>query len=324
MGKKLIKKILTVGLALSMSFGLAACGNSSSTSTSSSQGGDKKTVAFIPPGMVSPFYAQTIEGAKEQAEKEGYDIKVLAPQREDDFDGLLKIVEDVIVQKVDAIAICTTDDKTMAAAIKKANAAKIPVVIFNSLSEIQGADAYAYVGYDQKKAGAQAAEYLGTKLKDKQFNVAILEGLPGVFTENRKGGFVDEAKKYSNIKIVATQPANWEREKGMNVATNLYQANKSINMFYGLSDEMAIGAAQAAKSVNIKDAVTIGIDGNPATLDSIAQGETTATVYTNPKQIGKQTIVDCAKAIKGEKMENKIDEVKTIVVDKDNLGEYRK
>jgi ribose transport system substrate-binding protein len=328
MCKKLIKSILSVGLVLSMSLGLAACGggnaNTSSTSAPQDEGSEKKTVAFIPPGMVSPFYAQTIEGAKEQAQKEGFDIKVLAPQREDDFAGLLKIVEDVITQKVDAIAICTTDDKTMAAAIKKANDAKIPVVVFNSLSEIEGTDVYAYVGYDQRKAGAQAAEYLGTKLKDKQFNVAILEGLPGVFTDNRKGGFVDEAKKYSNIKIVATQPADWEREKGMNVATNLYQANNSINMFYGLSDEMAIGAAQAARSANIKDAVTVGIDGNPATLDSIAAGETTATIYTNPKEMGKEAVVDCGKAIKGEKMDNKIDEIKTIVVDKDNLSEYKK
>ncbi|WP_175412887.1 sugar ABC transporter substrate-binding protein [Clostridium sp. AWRP] len=319
--RKSMRSILLCGLVLVLSIGLMACGSTSTSNSGTSS--KKKTIAFIPPSLVSPFYTQAVTGAKQEAAKEGFNIKVLAPQTEDDFNGLLKIVEDVITQQVDAIAICTTDDKTMAAVVKKANDAKIPVIVFNSLSPIKGADVYSYVGYDQKQAGAQAADYLGTKLKDKQFNVGVLEGLPGVFTDNRKGGFVNEAKKYSNVKIVATQPADWQREKGMNVATNLYQANKAINMFYGLSDEMAIGAAQAFKSAGVKDGVTIGIDGNPATLDSIAQGETTATIYTDPKQIGKESIIDCSKALKGEKMANKLDKTKTFVVDKSNVSTYK-
>lgn len=313
--RNVLRSIMAVGLALTISIGFVGCGSVGEPK--------KKTIAFIPPSLVSPFYSQAVAGAKAEAAKEGYNVKVLAPQTEDDFNGLLKIVEDVITQQVDAIAICTTDDKTMAAVVKKANNEKIPVIVFNSLSPIKGTDVYAYVGYDQKQAGAQVADYLGTKFNGKRFNVGILEGLPGVFTDNRKGGFVDQAKKYSNIKIVATQPADWEREKGMNVATNLYQANKSINMFYGLSDEMAIGAAQACKAEGIKDAVTVGIDGNPATLDSISKSETTATVYTNPKKIGTESIVDAVKAIKGEKISNKFDETPTLIVDKSNLSQYK-
>lgn len=312
----LVKKIAALGLAASMAFGFSAC-------SVRGAGSGKKTIAFIPPSLQSPFYESAIKGAKAEAAKEGYNIKVLAPQTENDFDGLLKIIEDVITEKVDAIDICCTDNKTIAAAVQKANAAKIPVVIFNSLSKVEGADVYAYVGYDQKKAGAEIADYVGTKYKDKQMNVAVLEGIPGVFTDERKGGFEDEAKKYSNIKIIATQPADWQREKGMNVATNLYQANKSINMFYGLSDEMAIGAAQACKQLNIKDSVCIGIDGNPATMNSISENAMTATCYTAPKQIGQESIVDCGKAIKKQKMDSQIDEVKTTIVDKSNVSQYK-
>ena len=145
-----------------------------------------------------------------------------------------------------------------------------------------------------------------------------------MFTENREGGFLDEVDKYSNIEVVAKQAANWEREKGMNVATNMYQANNKINMFYGLSDEMALGAAQACNSLGLKDIVTIGIDGNPNTLDDIKAGVCTASVYTNPFEIGAQTIVDCDKAIKGETMENKIHEIPTVIVDKSNVDEYIK
>ncbi|MBU2702744.1 ribose transport system substrate-binding protein [Sporomusaceae bacterium BoRhaA] len=319
-----IKKAVVLLTVAAVGFGVTGCGGQASDSTQATKAVPNKTIAFIPPTMVSAFYEQTITGAKQKAKELGYEVSVTAPQKEDDYEGLLKNVEDAITKKVAAIAICTTDDKTMAIAVQKANAAKIPVIVFNSQDEVQGTTVYSYVGYNQKKAGESVAEYLGTKYKDRQCNVAILEGLPGVFTANRGGGFEEAAKNYSNIKIVAKQAANWEREKGMNAATNMYQANNVINVFYGLSDEMALGAAQAAKSLGLKDIITIGIDGNPNTLSDIKAGICTASVYTNPFKIGEETIVDCDKAIKGEKLENIMHEIKTLIVDKDNVDQYLK
>lgn len=318
----LIKKIAFGAAALALGVTLGACSNKSNTKSGSSDSSSEKTIAFIPPSMVSPFYKGTLDGAKAEAKKLGYKLDALAPQKEDDFEGLLKIVEDTISKKPAAVAICTTDDKTMIAALKKLNAAKIPAIVFNTQSTFKGTDVYSAVGYDQQKAGVNAAKYLGTKYKSRDLYVGILEGLPGVFTENREGGFVKEAKKYSNIHIVSKQPADWDRGKALDVATNMYQANKKINTFYGLSDEMALGAAAAARQTGIKDAITIGIDGNPNTLNAIKKGQATATVYTNPKLMGERTIKDADAAIKGKKKSNPMNEVPTIVVDKSKVNEY--
>lgn len=321
MKKSFFKKAMLGLAAVAMVGGLAACGNKSSSSSSSKS---EKTITFLPPAMVSPFYKSTIDGAKAEAKAQGYKLNVLAPQKEDDYEGLLKIVEDSLSKGTNAIAICTTDDKTMAAAVKKANRDKVPVVVFNSISKVKDAKVYSYVGYDQKKAGASVAKWLGTKYSDKKLNVGILEGLPGVFTENREGGFVDAAKQYKNIKIVAKQPANWDRGKALDTATNMYQGNKDINTFYGLSDEMALGAASAAKQAGIKNAITIGIDGNPNTLAAIKKGSVTGSVYTNPKMMGKRAVQDAIKAIKGQKKANVINEIPTVVVDKSNVAKYTK
>lgn len=316
--RSVLKKASILFAATLMVGSLAACGKSSSSATK------EKTITFLPPAMVSPFYKSTIEGAKQEAKAQGYKLDVLAPQKEDDYEGLLKIVEDSLSKSTNAIAICTTDDKTMAAAVKKANRDKVPVVVFNSLSKVKGAKVYSYVGYDQAKAGASVAKWMGSKYADRTLNVGILEGLPGVFTQNREGGFVTAAKKYKNINIVSKQSANWDRGKALDVATNMYQGNKKINAFYGLSDEMAIGAASAAKQAGIKNAITIGIDGNPNTLESIKKGNVTGSVYTNPKLMGKRAVKDAIKAIKGEKKANKINEVPTVVVDKSNVNKYIK
>lgn len=317
----LLKKVLLVAATLTIGVALGACSNNKS-SEGDSGSSSKKTIAFIPPSMVSPFYKSTIDGAKKEAKKLGYDLDTLAPQKEDDFEGLLKIVEDTISKKPAAVALCTTDDKTMIAALKKLNAAKIPAIVFNTQSTFKGTDVYSAVGYDQKKAGVNAADYLGKTYKDKELYVGILQGLPGVFTENRQDGFVQQAKKYSNIHIVSKQPADWDRGKALDVATNMYQANKKVNTFYGLSDEMALGAAAAARQAGIDDAITIGIDGNPNTLNAIKKGQATATVYTNPKLMGERAIKDANSAIKGKKKSNPMNEVPTVVVDKKTVKDY--
>jgi ribose transport system substrate-binding protein len=99
------------------------------------------------------------------------------------------------------------------------------------------------------------------------------------------------------IKIVAYQPGDWERKKSMNVATNLLQV-KDIDVFYGLSDEMALGASQAYKAAGITDIIIIGIDGNPNTFVSIEKGDVTATLGVNPDTTGEEAIKAAEKRLR--------------------------
>jgi len=295
----------------------------SDSASAASKQKTKLEIAFVPPGMVSPFYAGTISGAKPMAEKLGYKFTVLSPERESDFAGQVKIVEDLVTKKVKGIALCAINADAIAAAVRKANEAKIPVVVFNSLTELPKCSVEAYVGYDQRAGGRKVADYIA-KVKNGKAKVAIIEGLPGYHTTERKGGFMDQIKKkYPNIKVVATQPGDWEREKSMNAATNMLQAHPDIDVFYGLSDEMALGAAQACKAAGKKNILTIGIDGNPNALEAIKKGELTATLYVYPDVIGAKAIEALDKVIKGQKVDKKII-TDTIVVDKTNVSKYLK
>ena len=279
-------------------------------------------VAFVPPGMVSPFYAGVISGAKPAADKLGYKFVIVAPERESDFAGQARIVEDMVERKVQGIALCAINIEAVGAAVKKANAAKIPVVIFNSLIDLPSGEAFAYVGYDQRAGGAKVADYVN-KVKNGKAKVAIIEGLPSTFTTDRKGGFEDQIKKYPGIKVVASQPGDWEREKSMNVATNILQANPDIDVFYGLSDEMALGASQAAKAAGKKGLVIIGIDGNPNAIEAVAKGDITGTLGVNPDLIGAKAIETLDKAIKGQSSPKKV-VTDTVVIDKDNYKKFMK
>jgi len=279
-------------------------------------------LAFVPPGMVSPFYAGVISGAKPAAQKLGYKFVIVAPERESDFAGQAKIVEDMVEKKVDGIAMCAINIEAVGAAVKKANAAKIPVVVFNSLIDLPSGEAFAYVGYDQRAGGAKVADYVN-KVKGGKAKVAIIEGLPSTFTTDRKGGFVDQIKKYPGIEVVASQPGDWEREKSMNVAQNVLQAHPDVDVFYGLSDEMALGASQACKAAGKKGVVIIGIDGNPNAIEAVAKGDLTGTLGVNPDLIGAKAIETLDKAVKGQPSPKKV-VTDTVIIDKDNYKQFLK
>jgi ribose transport system substrate-binding protein len=277
-------------------------------------------IAFVPPGMVSPFYSGVISGAKPAAGKLGYKFVVVAPERESDFAGQAKIVEDMVENGVSGIALCAINIEAIASSVKKANEAKIPVVVFNSLTDLPSGNVFAYVGYDQRAGGAKVADYVN-KIKHGKAKVAIIEGLPSSFTTERKGGFVDELKKFPGIKVVASQPGDWEREKSMNVAQNILESNPDVDVFYGLSDEMALGASQACKAANKKGVAIIGIDGNPNAVDAVAKGDLTATLGTNPDLMGAKAIEVLNLAVKGKTSGKKVI-TDTTVIDKSNCAKF--
>ena len=93
-------------------------------------------------------------------------------------------------------------------------------------------------------------------------NVAILEGIPGHETgDQRLRGFREVIAKTPGIKIVASQPANWERDQGFNVFQNILQANPTVNGLFACSDLMALGAMEAiAAAGRTGKIVVIGFD----------------------------------------------------------------
>lgn len=280
----------------------------------------EKVIAWIPPGMISPYYVYATNGAKDAAKEKNFSLRVIAPERETDYAGQVRIVEDMITEGVDGIAICAINADAISAAVRKANEAGIPVIVFNSLTELPSCKVEAYVGFDQRRCGRTILAFIGERLKGKG-NVAVIEGLPGYHTNERTAGIREEiAENYPGITIVATQPGDWEREKGMNAAQNMLLSHPEIQAIIGLSDEMALGAVQAARAAGRDDLVIIGNDGNPSAIDSIKEGRLTGSCYTFPYAIGEKTVAAFQELFAKGSTE-KFQEVDMAVINLDNLHE---
>lgn len=293
----------------------------------------KYTVAVVPPALVSPFHVALLDGAVEQAKLYGWDIITQSPERETDFEAQVAIVEQLVQQRVDAISINPINADTMIAGVRTANEAGIPVLIHNTITPVTEGDVVEYIGYDQWGGAANLAAYVCGLLADRQGvavdeakgKVFILTGIPGFHANRRTGGFKYGLEKTCpRVEVVGEQTAEWEREKALQVATTALQQTPDIDVFFGNSDEMAIGAALAAEQLGLEigsDILTVGIDGNDVTLDLVREGTVTATLGVYPKRMGAVIVEQMNKLLSGEDIPH-IVMTPSAVVSRENLDAY--
>ncbi len=282
-------------------------------------------VAVVPPGFTSPFHVSIKNGALKAASELGWQVDVVAAESEDDFVGQVAVVEQEIQKGVAAIGVNPIDAQAIVTAVKKANAARVPVFMQNLITPVDKGEVVEYIGYDQWNGAAQLAQY-SCQLLGGRGNVFILTGIPGFHAARRTGGFKWGLSKYCpQVRVVGEQTAEWEREKAVSLATVALHQHPEINLFYANSDEMDIGACIAAEKLGYvvnKDIFCVGIDGNPVTLDLIDKGEITATLGVYPDKIGYTLIRQMDRYLHGQTVPP-ILETPVLVVDRTNLARYR-
>jgi len=275
-------------------------------------------IAYMPPATEFNYYIAIGEGIKDAAAKRGIETFMLAPQKGDDINGQMGMIQDVISQKVAAIILSTHDEHAAAPLVKQAVAQGIAVVIVNSDIQDFPAPVHAVVGYSQRNGTHKEGDYALKLVGDKAMAVGILEGQPGYHSTERCGGFLD-AIKGSKLKVVASLDGKWNVEGGNAAAMDMLQAHPEINMIFAANDYEIMGAAQAAKALGRKDLLMFGNDGDTgAGLEPIAAGAVTATVDTTPFVMGQIALAVTADVLDNQYKGGFV-ETPTTIVDKTNV-----
>lgn len=274
-----------------------------------------------------------VNGAKDEATKLGWTMDVQAPASESDYASFVTIVQQLLEKGVDAISINPIGTDSAVTAVKAANEKKVPILAHNFITPFSEGKVNSYIGYDQWGGAEALAKYTCTLIA-KKYNttpdktsgkVYILLGLDSIFSHRRTGGFkAGLTKDCPNVTVVGEQTAEWLRTKGQEVATTAWQKTPDIDVFYGNSDEMAIGAALAGEQLGKKintDFFAVGIDGNPPTLDLLKQGKFSATLGVDPYRMGVTVIDTMNKIFQGQTPPNII-LTPSVVVNPDNLADY--
>ena len=235
---------------------------------------DGETIAVFTKNQTNPYFQAVRVGADAAAKVLNVKTLHYIPTKPDSIPEQMSQIEDVVVKKPDAIVFTPVDYKALVPGVEKINAANIPVV--NITDRSSAGKFVAFVGADDYSTGLETARYLLKSLNGKG-NFIILEGVKGALTNtDRVRGFNDALKENPGAKLLASQPANYQRLQALQVMENLLQSHPQIDGVLAANDAMAMGAIEALEGAN-RTAKVIGINGTKEAVDAIKAGKLLAS-----------------------------------------------
>ncbi|MET9534143.1 substrate-binding domain-containing protein [Streptomyces sp. NPDC006649] len=267
--------------------------------------------------MNNPFFVQMKAGAQQEARAEHIDLTVTDAQN--DASQQANQIENFTSAGVKAMIINPVDSDAAAPSVRAADKAGIPVVAADR--GVNKADTATLVASDNIAGGKLAAKTLAAKLGGKG-RIVVLQGTAGTSASRERGqGFEEGMKAYPGIKIVARQPADFDRTKGLDVMTNLLQANHGLTGVFAENDEMGLGAIKALGSRAGTSIPVVSFDGTPDGLKAVKAGTLYATVAQQPAELGKLAVQNAIRASHGKKVGSMV-KVPVKVVTKKNAADF--
>jgi ribose transport system substrate-binding protein len=299
------KRILALVMAIALMTGLMLTGcsnadnaspaNSSNSSGTASSSSDSSSQSPFVGSKDEEYYMVTFssgieywKGCFKGFEDAGKQLGVktiYTGANQYDVNQEVTVLEQVIAKNPAGIAVTCINPDALAAPIKKAKDAGIPIVTFDADSPSSGR--YSFLATGNKAAGAMAADYLGKELNGKG-KVAICT-LPGQLNhEERVAGFKETmASKYPDIEIVSTVNGKADQTIAATMMSGVLQANPDVNGIFASDATSGVGVATAVKEAGKAGQVKIvSFDTDKGTLDLIKEGTITASVAQGTWNMG--------------------------------------
>ncbi|KAA1011967.1 sugar ABC transporter substrate-binding protein [Paraburkholderia panacisoli] len=278
MSFRIRRRILTAAILTAASAALPF-----STAYAQNAPAHKPKIALVMKSLANEFFLTMETGAKDyQKHNPGqFDLITNGIKDETDTANQIRIVEQMIVSKVDAIVLAPADSKALVPVVKKAVDAGIIVVnIDNRLDQdvLKSKDLNVpFVGPDNRKGAQLVGDYLAKRLKAGD-EVGILEGVSTTTNaQQRTAGFKDAMEKVG-AKIVSVQSGEWEIDKGNAVASAMLNEYPNLKALLAGNDNMAIGAVSAVRAAGKQGKVlVVGYDNINAIRPMLKDGRVLAT-----------------------------------------------
>jgi ribose transport system substrate-binding protein len=280
------KNVLSALLIFAFALVLTGCNRSGGQGSGGGGGDRKKIVGFSQMENDGPWRIAETKSMREEAAKRGYELIITDAQKQ--TSKQISDVEDLVARGVSAIFLAPREFEGLAPALAAAKEAKIPVFLIDREAAGKvGEDYVTFIGSNFVQQGERVGEWLAKNTGGKA-GIIELQGTAGASVAiDRALGFRNAIGKYPDMKILASQPANFSRAEGQKVMENLIQAHgKNITAVYTHNDEMALGAIQALKAANMnpgKDVKVVSVDGQKSALEAIMAGDLNITVESNPR-----------------------------------------
>lgn len=263
-----------------------------------------ETIAVIPKGTTHEFWKSVHAGAVKAARDLNVEIIWKGPQREDDREQQIQVVEDFISRKVDGIVLAPLDDKALMRPVREGKKRGVPTVVIDS--DLQGEEHVSFVATDNFKGGELGAEALG-KLLDGKGKVILLRYVQGsASNQNREEGFLKGMKdKFPGIEVVSSNQyagatVEGAYQKGEDLLNRFPEVNGIFCPNGPVSHGMLRAVVDSGKAGKIK---FVGFDAYEKVVEGMRAGQVHALVVQDPVNIGEIGVRTMVAHIRGEKVE---------------------
>jgi ABC-type sugar transport system substrate-binding protein len=272
-----MKKItwLSFLLAFCSLFAFTACNNAGKEKEKS------KKMAIVVSTLNNPWFVFLAETAAAKAKALGYETKIFDSQNNTAVES--DHFENILVGDYCAILFNPTDADGSVANVKKAKDAGVPVFCMDREINAKGL-ATSQILSDGYSGSVEIAKYFVEQMNKKGTYVELLGITGDNNTRARSTGFHSVVDNYPDLKMVAQQSADFDRNKGMEVMESMLQAHPDITGVFCGNDAMAMGAYQALVSAGKDKVVKVfGFDGAEDAIKSIKENKLVATGMQFPK-----------------------------------------
>lgn len=296
--------LCAVTLLAAVAVTAAGCGASD---TSGSSGAGKKVYALLPQGTDQPYGTEYLKAMKAEAKKDGISLTITNSQY--DADKQASDCQVAVAAKPALIILWPAVADTVRPCLERAKAAKIPVTVTNS--DVKKDDKSLTAGYsgpDTYGQGAASAEIMCELAGDKPTNILQIAGLTGNTTAiNRQAGFEDTIKKNCpNVKILATQPGNWNKDDSQTVTSEMLTSvgAQKVQGIYAADDTMVAGAIAALKAqgINPKPLLITSIGNTKLGNPLVKSGDLDGTIFQSSSWDGQHAVTRANDVLTGKKV----------------------
>ena len=268
----------------------------------------------------NPYFVALAKGAGVAAKAINPGANVVDTSADYDLNKQFTQVDNFIASGVSLILINGVDPNAILPAIKRAQAAGIPVVAV----DVTAAGADATVETNNLEAGRISCAYLAQKLGGKG-NVAIENGPQVSAVIDRVKGCKEALAQAPGIKILTSdQDGKGSRDGGLAVMQGYLIRYPELNGVFTINDPQAIGTDLAARQLHRKGIVITSVDGAPDIVAALKDPLSTiaASASQDPYTMGQIAVREGAALLNGQKPAQQVTQMTPKLITRDNYASY--
>jgi len=308
--KMFLKRVLFILLAFLLIAGLAF--------GASEKKSEKITIVYTGyPGGLTAYWAQMAKYMNEEAKALGVKLIDLSPTTAD-ANLQKQAVDNAIDMGAQGIIIGAIDNRAFGESLKKA--ASKGIIVTSVDTAIDDPNVKALAQTDNLASARMMGQYIVDHTQ--KGKALILGGTLGHQTGDARRDGVKQVLEANGYQVIF-RACDWDDKKAYETTINELDANPDIVAVFGCWDPGALAGLAAVKEKdrlgNIK---VFGFDGLPAAFKSIKDGELTATVKQDNKQMAHVIMKTTILLIKGQEPPVKNLLIPGVIVDKSNVDKF--